>query len=84
MKTSDDAVPSLPFDHTVVRAELRPFRDSSGDLITPKRPTVYHYHLKLECIKAVEPQFVPSSIRVPDVHTKLCMAHVQHLMNTSG
>ena len=46
LKTSDGAVPSPPFDLTVARAEQRPFRDSSGDLITPKRPTVYHYHFK--------------------------------------
>ena len=83
LKTSDGAVPSPPFDLTVARTEQRPFRDTAGNLITPKRPTVYHYHFKLECIKAVEPQFVPSSICIPaDVHSKLCTAHVQHLMNT--
>ena len=60
LKTSDGAVPSPPFDLTVARAEQRPFRDTTGNLISPKRPTVYHYHCKLECIKAVEPQFIPS------------------------
>ena len=84
LKTSDGAVPSPspPFDLTIARAEQRPFRDSSGNLITPKQPTVYHYHFKVECIKAVEPLFVPSSVRIPDVRTNLCTAHVQHLMNT--
>ena len=81
LKTSDGAVPSPPFDLTIAHAEQRPFRDSSGNLITPKRPTVYHYHyhFKVECIKAL---FVPSSVRIPDVRTDLCTAHVQHLMNT--
>ena len=64
LKTSDGAVPSPPFDLAVARAEQRPFRDSSGDLITPKRPTVYHYHCKLECIKAVEPHFILSLIHI--------------------
>ena len=82
LKTSDGAIPSPPFDLTIARAEQRPFRDSSGNLITPKRPTVYRYHFKVECIKAVEPLFVPSSVRIPDVRTNLCTAHVQHLMNT--
>ena len=81
LKTSDGAVPSLPFDLAVACAEQGPFCDSSGDLITPKRPTVYHYHCKLECIKAVKPHFIPSSVRIPeDVHPKLCTAHIQHLL----
>ena len=80
LKTSDGAVPSPPFDLTIAHAEQRPFRDSSG---TPKRPTVYHYHFKVECIRAIEPLFVPSSVRIPeDIRTNLCTAHVQHLMNT--
>ena len=83
LKTSDGAVPSPPFDLTVARAEQRPFRDTSGTLITPKRPTVYHYHCNLGCIKAVEAHFVPSSICIPaDVRSNLCTAHVHHLMNT--
>ena len=83
LKTSDGVVPSPPFDLTVARAEQRPFRDTSGTLITPKRPTVYHYHCNLGCIKAVEAHFVPSSICIPaDVRSNLCTAHVHHLMNT--
>ena len=82
LKTTDGDVPSPPYDLAVARAEQRPFRDSSGNLITPKRPTVYHYHCKVECIKAVEPHFVPSSVRIPeDVCPKLCTAHIQHLTN---
>ena len=83
MKISDGAVRSPPFDLTIAHAEQHPFRDSSGNLITLKRPTVYHYHFKVECIKAVEPLFVPSSVRIPeDVLTKLFTAHVQLLINT--
>lgn len=82
LKTSDGAVPSPPYDLTVARAEQRPFRDTSGNLITPKRPTVYHYHCKPECIKAVEPHFISSSICVPaDIRSKLCTAHIQHLVS---
>ena len=81
--TSDGAVPSPPFDLTVAHAVQHPLCDTTGSLITPNRPTVYYYHFKLECIKALEPQFIPSSIRIPaDVCSKLCTAHVQHMMST--
>jgi hypothetical protein len=83
LKTFDGAVRSPPFDLAVAPVEQRPFRDTTSTLITPKRPTVYHYHCKLECIKNVEPQSVPSSIQIPaDIPPKLSSAHVQHLINT--
>ena len=51
----------------------------SSNLITPKRPIVYHNHPRLPCIKAAEPHFVPSSLCIPqDIRTKLSSAHMQH------
>ena len=82
LRTSDGALPSPPFDLAVARAEQRPFRDLRGNLITPKRPTIYHYHCTADCIKAAEPNFIPSSIHIPqDILPQLHAAHIDHLMN---
>ena len=65
LRTSDGALPSTSFDLAVARAEQHPFRDLSRNLITPKRPTTYHYHCTMDCIKAMECNFIPSSIHIP-------------------
>ena len=36
LKTSDNRIPTPPFDIAAARSENRPFRDASGNLITPK------------------------------------------------
>ena len=79
LETSDGAIPSPPLD----LINDREIRSRSSNLITPKRPMawcIYHYHaLKLRCIKAAEPHFVPSSICIPqDIRTNLSTAHMQH------
>ena len=80
LKTSDNRIPMPPFDIAAARSENRPFRDASGNLITPKRATVYHYHCRPQCIQAVEPHFILSSLLVPaDVGTRLTLVHKQHL-----
>ena len=80
LKTSDNRTPTPPFDIVAARSENRPFRDAMGSLITPKRATVYHYHCRPQCIQAVEPQFILSSLIIPiDVRAKLTHVHKQHL-----
>ena len=46
LKTTDNCIPTPPFDIVVARSENRPFKDASGNLITPKRATVYHYYCR--------------------------------------
>ena len=58
----DDTVPPPPNDLTIARAEIHPYRDYSGDLITPCKESAVHYHCHIWCIKAVEPLFVPSAL----------------------
>ena len=80
LKTTDNHVPAPPFDIAAARAETRPFRDTSGNLITPKRATVYHYHCNLRCIQSVEPHFILTSLLIPDdVKSKLTPIHKDHL-----
>ena len=72
LKRSDGSVPASPFDLCVARAERRSFRDSNGILITQQKEQPAHYHFNLNCIQAVAPTFVPSSLVVPpDVGPKL-------------
>ena len=76
LKTTDNHVPTSPFDMAVAHAENRPFRDTSGNLVTPKRVTVYHYHCRPQCIQAVEPYFILSSLLIPnDIKPKLTPVH---------
>ena len=44
LKTTDNRIPTHPFDIAAARSENRPFRDASGTLITPKRATTTVVH----------------------------------------
>ena len=78
-------VPAPPFDLCTARAERRSFRDSSGNLVTPRKEQPAHYHLNLSCIQAVSPEFVPASMLVPaDVMPKLKQAHKEYLRLVFG
>ena len=37
-----------------------------GQLCTPARESAAHYHLRLACIQAAEPPFVPYLLVIPD------------------
>ena len=65
LRMKDNSIPLPPFDVVIGRAERRQFRDSKGNLITPRSEQAAHYHLNLQCIKAVEPGFVPQSLTIP-------------------
>ena len=80
LRLPNGSVPAPPFDIVVARMEKRSFRDSDGTLRTPMRPSAAHYHARLTCIRAVEPNFVASTLRVPaDVSQFLTPQHHQHL-----
>ena len=61
----DGSVPPLSNDLTIARAEKHSYCDSSGNLITPHKESIVHYHCHVWCIKAVEPLFVPLVLRIP-------------------
>ena len=73
-------MPPAPYDLTVARSERRAFRDSSGTLVTPRRETISHYHERLECIRAVEPNFVPATLHIPtDIYNQFHAIHREYV-----
>ena len=60
----DGAMPPPPNDLTIARAEIRPYHDFSGNLITPCKESAVHYliHCRIWCIKTFEPLFDPLSL----------------------
>ena len=80
LRSADGTVPSPPFDVVIACLEKRQFRDVSGMLKTPAKPSAAHYHFRLACIRACEPNFLPSTLTVPrDVACLLYPLHRQHL-----
>ena len=76
LRCADSTIPEPPHNICIARAEKRPYRDSSGSLITPTTYKPSHYHVALTCIQAVEPGFVPHSLKVPtDVQNQLSPDH---------
>ena len=69
-----------PFDLAIARFERRAYRDKSGELKTPVREQAAHYHLKIPCVKAASPSFVPAKLVVPaDILTSLSVTHKEYL-----
>ena len=77
---------TAPFNLCAARAERRSFRNVGGVLVTRrKEQPSCHYHLNLACIRAVAPQFVPSSLVIPsDVRPKLTQTHQEYLRLVFG
>ena len=60
-------VTDTPFDFCVARKERRTYKDPQmGQLCTPARESDAHYHLRVACIQAAEPPFVPYLLVIPD------------------
>ena len=80
LRLADGQVPPPPFNMVIARLEMRPFRDSTGTLRTPSRPCAAHYHLRLACIRAADPNFISSTLTIPnDVALDLSSIHHEYL-----
>ena len=78
--TTTGMVPNPPYDITIARAERRPYRDVSGNLVTPQKETAAHYHVRIDCVKAADPNFVPMSLHIPsDIYSQLNPVHREYL-----
>lgn len=85
LRVGNGQVPLPPHDLAIARAERRSFRNASGTLITPRKESNAHYHCRLECVKAVEPNFVSFSLRIPsDIHGQLKPVHREYLSKEFG
>jgi hypothetical protein len=85
LRLSDGQVPPPPFNVVVARMEKRPFRDVTGNVRTPTRPSNAHYHLKLQCTQIAEPSFVPSALSFPeDVVNYLNDTHHSYIYQEFG
>ena len=81
LRLPDGTIPSPPYDIVISHMERRPFKDTSGTVRTPTRPSAAHYHLKIMCVRIADPQFMSSSLHIPpDIATLLTVVHKQHLL----
>ena len=55
-------IPPPPFNLTIARAERCSFRDSSGQMVSPRKETMCHYNCSLACIQTVMPNFHPNNL----------------------
>ena len=84
LKSADGTLQYAPFDYCIARQEQRPFYDrNSGQTRIPKKESAAHYHLRVECIRTEEPNFVPSSLKIPD-DLELSAVHVSYLRAAFG
>ncbi len=59
LRSSDNSIPIPHYDLAVARAEKRSFRDNEGNLITPTKETVCHYHSwPSQCIRTASYQML--------------------------
>ena len=80
LRLADGTIPNSPYDVVIARLEKRQFRDSSGMLKTPSKPSAVHYHFRLACVRACDAHFLPSSFVIPhDVAVLLSAQHQQYL-----
>ena len=85
LRLTDGSIPAPPFDLVMARAERCTFRDKSGILVTPPQQQPSHYHIHLDCARAVEPNFVPLALHVPpDFLPKLTIIHHEYLQLLFG
>ena len=67
LQSSSGTVTDTPFDFCVARKKRRTYKDpQTGQLCTKTRESDAHYHLRVSCIQAAEPSFVPRSLVIPD------------------
>ena len=67
LQSSSGTVTDTPFDFCVARKKRRTYKDpQTGQLCTKTRESDAHYHLRVSCIQAAEPSFMPCSLVIPD------------------
>ena len=67
---SDQSIPPVLYDLIFAR--------SISTLVTPCK--VSHYHGRLECIRTVEPHFIPATLRIPtDIYNQLHGIHHEYI-----
>ena len=78
-------VPIPPYDVVIAHLEKRQFHDASGMLNIPAKHSAAHYHFRLACIRACNPNFLPTALHIPnDVVGLLSPQHHQHLQLEFG
>ena len=82
LRLTDGSIPAPPFNLVMARAERCTFRDKSGILVTPLQQQPSHYHIHLDCARAVEPNFVPHV--PPEFLPKLTIIHHEYLQLRFG
>ena len=79
------AIPNPPYNLTVARAERRPYRNTSGTVVTPYKESISHYHCCVECVQSGDPKFVPMSLLIPlDLYSQLNSVHREYLHSAFG
>ena len=85
LRLADGMVPNPPYDVVIAHLEKRQFRDASGMLKIPAKHSAAHYHFCLACIRACDPNFLPTALHIPnDVAGLLSLQHHQHLQLEFG
>ena len=85
LRLTDGSIPAPPFDLLMARAERYIFRDKSSVLVTPLKQHRSHYHIRLDCERAIEPNFVPLALHVPpNFLPKLTIIHHEYLRLVFG
>ena len=76
LRSPGTPLPLPPHDLIVSRLECRPYMTPEKIVKTPKTPSNAHYHLRVECLRAADPQFSPRCLVVPeDVKDQLSAQH---------
>ena len=80
LQNEDGSVPIPPYDLAVARAERLTFHDPSGNLVTPVKESVCHYHSHPMYIHAVQPDYDLTSVHIPEnVARKMHALHKEHI-----
>lgn len=77
---------NCPDDLVVMYRDIRQFRDRvTGQLTASAEPQNVHFHLRLACVQARYPHFMPACLHVsPDFVTKFRVEHLNRLLLEFG
>lgn len=62
----DGQIPPPPFDYCIARVESNSYKDKVSGETKMGRATDAHYHLKISCIRNVEPSFMRCFLQIPE------------------